>query len=103
MRKGKSAIGRLLVVAIFGLAVGCATSSGSKGNLQVSDSWITTRAENEVKELGSTGQTVRVKSVDGVIYLEGQVKSIAEAEKLEEKVSSIRGVREVRNNLVVRP
>jgi osmotically-inducible protein OsmY len=37
-----------------------------------------------------------------VIFLDGHVGSIERAEQIEQAVTEIRGVREVRNNLVVK-
>jgi osmotically-inducible protein OsmY len=86
------------------LSVACATAGSSrKGNLKVSDSWINTRAENEVKPVVSEKEQVSVTTQNGVVYLEGHVKDVQRAEELEQKVSDIRGVREVKNNLTVKP
>jgi osmotically-inducible protein OsmY len=92
------------LIVVFGLGIaGCASSGGSRrGDLQVSDSWINTRAENEVQPMLGGAEKVSVSTQNGVIFLDGHVGSIERAEQIEQAVTEIRGVREVRNNLVVK-
>lgn len=99
-RKSKSAVllGWALAVAA------CATAGSARnGDLKVSDSWINTRAENEVKPVVREKEQVTVTTQNGVVFLDGYVSEIAHAEEIEQKVSDIRGVREVKNNLAVKP
>lgn len=93
----------MVVSAMVGLA-GCASSSGARGGngVEVSDSWINTRAENEVQPMVTRSEKVAISTQNGVVFLDGHVGSIERIEEIESAVTNIRGVREVRNNLVVK-
>lgn len=97
---------RRLKLPLFALilAAGCAASqSARRSDIQVSDAWINTRAENEVAAQVGRSDAVGVSTQDGVVFLDGHVTSVDRAERIERTVADIRGVREVKNNLVIRP
>lgn len=86
------------------LLVACVSSRGVKrDSLRVSDAWITTRAENEIEALLGKDADVKVRTKNGVVFLEGTVREVADAERVEAKVTQIRGVREIQNDLRVKP
>ena len=98
-------ISKSAVLLGWALSVAACATGGSARNdkLKVSDAWINTRAENEVKPIIGEKEQVRVTTQSGVVYLEGNVTEVRRAEEIEQKVSDIRGVREVKNNLTVKP
>ena len=81
----------------------CATTGSVRSNLQVSDAWINTRAENEIQQLTGPDDHVAVHTQKGVVYLDGTVRTVAKAESIEQRVTAVQGVREVKNNLRVTP
>lgn len=92
------------VLVFLTLAAGCGTSAGAKrGDVAVSDAWINTRAENELTPQFARNEAVTVSTQNGVVFLDGHVTSVERAERYEKIVTEIRGVREVKNNLVVKP
>lgn len=94
---------RFLLLSLV-LAAGCGTtSSATRGDVGVSDAWINTRAENELTPQFARNDAVTVSTQNGVVFLDGHVTSVERAERYEKIVTQIRGVREVKNNLVVKP
>ena len=85
------------------LFTACTTTPAQRGDLEVSDSWINTRVQNEISELVDDRSRVDIRTEQGVVFLEGSVRTIEQVESIEEVTSQVRGVREVKNNLVVRP
>lgn len=94
---------RAIIFAVL-LAAGCASAQSSRrGDVQVSDAWINTRAENEITPIITPKENVTVSTQNGVVFLDGHVENIERAERIEQVASNIRGVREVKNNLVIKP
>ena len=85
------------------LLAACTTTQPRQTDLEVSDSWINTRVQNEIGQLIDERSQVQVRTEDGVVFLDGHVRSISEVERIEATTSRVRGVREVKNSLVVRP
>lgn len=98
----KQGVLRSMLFAV--LLAACGTSAGARrGDVKVSDAWINTRAENELTPQYDRKDAVNVSTQNGVVFLDGHVTSVERAERYEKIVSQIRGVREVKNNLVVKP
>lgn len=92
-----------VVLCLFVLA-GCSAGEASRRkDVGVSDAWINTRAENELTPLVTKSESVSISTQNGVVFLDGHVASPERAERLEQVATNIRGVREVKNNLVIRP
>jgi prepilin-type processing-associated H-X9-DG protein len=82
----------------------CASGAGVRTHdVAVSDAWINTRAENEITPLVTPKESVSISTQNGVVFLDGHVASPDRAEHLEQVATNIRGVREVKNNLVIKP
>lgn len=102
--RGGGKLGLCRMVSIVLIAAACASGSSARREpLTVSDGWIKTRAENEIEALLGKDADVRVRAKAGIVFLEGTVRDIADAERIEERVTEIRGVREVKNELRVKP
>jgi hyperosmotically inducible protein len=69
---------------------------------KVDDSWITTKVKGELaKDSDTKAHKIHVKTVSGVVTLDGQVASAAEKTKAEQDARSIKGVVDVNNSLTV--
>ena len=88
------------IVYVFVVAA-CASAPAARDDLEVSDAWITTRAENEIQTVVEPEDRVMVQTENGVVELSGVVQSVRSAEEIERRVTGIRGVRDVRNRLEV--
>lgn len=97
-------LGGCRAVMLAAALAACGTSAGARrGDVAVSDAWINTRAENELSPQFARGEAVTVSTQNGVVFLDGHVSSVERAERYEKIVTDIRGVREVKNNLVIKP
>ncbi len=90
-------------VSMAGENTGDAISSGAKStDRYIDDSAIT--ADVKSKLLSTSGvpsNSISVKTVDGVVYLSGFVKSQEQINKAVQAVSTIKGVKTVQNGLGV--
>lgn len=86
-----------------GKDTGNAISSGAKNTGEyIDDSAIT--ADVKGKLLGTKGissNSVSVKTVNGVVYLSGFVKSADQIDKITQVASQVNGVKSVQNGLVL--
>ena len=85
--------------------VGCAVSRGqSTVGEYVDDKTITAKVKAKLLEDRSTGgMAINVDTLNGTVQLSGFAKSAAERTQAERLARDTSGVREVRNNLIVRP
>lgn len=90
-------------VEMAGKDTGNAISSGAKNTGEyIDDSSIT--ADVKGKLLGTKGissNSVSVKTVNGVVYLSGFVKSADQIDKITQVASQVNGVKSVQNGLVL--
>lgn len=90
-------------VEMAGKDTGNAISSGAKNTGEyIDDSAIT--ADVKGKLLGTKGissNSVSVKTVNGVVYLSGFVKSADQIDKITQVASRVNGVKSVQNGLVL--
>ncbi|HEM7187076.1 BON domain-containing protein [Providencia sp. 1701011] len=90
-------------VEMAGKDTGNAISSGAKNTGEyIDDSAIT--ADVKGKLLGTKGissNSVSVKTVNGVVYLSGFVKSADQIDKITQVASQVNGVKSVQNGLVI--
>lgn len=90
----------LLLVLALGLG-GCATERAAVGDY-FSDAGVTTRVKKAIYDEPTLKVTdVSVTTEDGVVRLEGKVKSRAEAVKAAQVARSVKGVKQVKNDLKV--
>jgi hyperosmotically inducible protein len=100
---------RALALAILtGLTLatsGCAVMRGQTDvGTYVDDRTITTAVKAKLIEDKSTGGlSINVDTLNGTVALSGFAKSAAEKSAAESIARNTKGVREVRNNLIVRP
>lgn len=101
---------RAIALAILtGLTVigttGCAVMRGQTDvGTYVDDRTITTAVKAKLLEDKNTGgMSINVDTLNGTVALSGFAKSQAEKDRAGQLAASTKGVREVRNNLVVRP
>lgn len=87
------------------LASGCTVMRGQQTmGSYVDDTTITARVKARLLEDKSTGgMSINVDSLNGTVALSGFAKSNAERQQAEALARGVPGVRDVRNNLIVRP
>lgn len=104
MRNYKYAIAAAMSVAVISL-VGC-VAPGTPGYpaTSVDDANVTAQIRTAlVNEAMFKVNQVRIETVNGVVTLTGTVQSRPEADRVVEMTKTVQGVREIRNNLDVRP
>ncbi len=70
--------------------------------MAVNDSWITTRTKMALATDESAGLLdIRVETIEGVVYLRGEVESEEDRVAAGRVAAAVEGVREVRNELAV--
>ncbi len=104
MKKQASA---LLIAAMAALSVvttGCAVTRGQTTvGGYIDDTTITTRVKAKLLEDKTTGgMSINVDTLNGTVALAGFAKSQAEKDRAGEIARTTPGVKEVRNNLIVR-
>ena len=98
-----------LTAAAMALAVlttaGCAVSRGQESTgAYVDDATITTNVKAKLPEDKTTGgMSINVDTLNGTVAMSGFAKSQAEKDRASEIARTTSGVKEVRNNLIVRP
>ena len=99
--------GRKLLIAAaaacLALATGGAFANDEPKSAQpMTDSMITTKVKAELaKDRDTKAKDIHVDTKNGVVMLHGAVASMAEKDKAEQDVRSIKGVVDVTNNLKV--
>lgn len=98
----------LLLAALLGASVvstGCAVSRDqSTVGGYVDDKVITTKVKAKLLEDKSTGgMSINVDTLNGTVALSGFAKSEAEKSQAGQIARATEGVKEVKNNLIVRP
>lgn len=92
----------VLLAASLSMAAGLAAAD-VKSDQPVKDSYITMKVKAELaKDKGTNGRDIHVTTKDGVVILDGNVRSSAEKELAEQDAKRVKGVREVHNGLSVR-
>jgi osmotically-inducible protein OsmY len=71
-------------------------------NEPVNDQRIITSIKSElIKSMKYTSQDIKIKSVNGIVTLDGFTNVLAEKENAERIAYKVEGVREVRNNIII--
>ena len=94
-----------LVAGATLVTTGCSVVRGQEGvGSYVDDTAITTAVKAKfVEDKTVDAGAIKVETLNGTVELSGFAKSPAEKAKAEYIARNTKGVREVRNNLVVRP
>jgi hyperosmotically inducible protein len=91
----------LLAAALGTLAAGAAFADVDS-NQPVKDSYITTKVKAELaKDKGTSARHIHVTTKDGIVMLDGTVRSEAEKELAEKDAKKIDGVIGVHNGLTI--
>lgn len=98
----------LLVAAMTALSLvsaGCAITRGQATvGEYIDDATITAKVKAKLLEDKTTGgMSINVDTLNGTVAMSGFAKSQAEKDRAGELARTTTGVREVRNNLIVRP
>lgn len=97
---------RLSVVLLAGFLAACAPSQTARGTGEfVDDATLTARVKTELTRTQGLGDAlaINVDSYRGVVSLAGFVDNEAQARAAVQAARNVNGVREVRNNLQVKP
>jgi hyperosmotically inducible periplasmic protein len=91
----------LLVVTL----AGCAVSRGQESvGAYVDDAGITSMAKSRMFEDKTvSGSSISVETLNGMVQLSGFAKSYEEKMQAENIVQNIKGVKSIRNNIIIRP
>jgi osmotically-inducible protein OsmY len=103
--KQTRAIALAIMTGLTLVTTGCAVMRGqTDAATYVDDRAITTAVKAKLIEDKTTGGlSINVDTLNGTVALSGFAKSQAEKDQAGRIAASTKGVREVRNNLVVRP
>lgn len=90
---------------VLALASGCAVSRGQQSvGAYVDDAGITTSVKAKLFEDKSVaGSSISVETLNGTVMLSGFAKSAAERSTAETLARGVNGVKDVKNQIVVRP
>lgn len=93
----------LIAAGTLALAAGNTLADDVKSDQPVKDSYITTKVKAELaKDKGTSASDIHVTTKDGVVMLDGTVKSAAEKELAEKDAMKVKGVMSVHNGLTVK-
>ena len=103
--KQTRAIALAILTGLTLATTGCAVMRGQTDvGTYVDDRTISTSVKAKLLEDKQTGgMSINVDALNGTVSLSGFAKSQAEKDRAGQIASATKGVREVRNNLVVRP
>jgi hyperosmotically inducible periplasmic protein len=97
-----SAIVFVLMIGVF--AVGCRSTTGQSAGAYLDDTNITTQVKAKLAADKTSNLTrVGVKTVNGVVSLDGVVDSVQDKVMAEEIARKVKGVKSVRNDLQINP
>jgi osmotically-inducible protein OsmY len=94
-----------VTVATSGFITGCAVERGQESTgAYVDDTVITTEVKAKFANDPTVAATsISVETLNGTVQLRGFAKSSAEKSKAESIARGVKGVRSVRNDIIVRP
>lgn len=103
--KHARALAFAILTGVTLVSTGCAVMRGqTDAGTYIDDRTITAAVKAKLLESPATGGlSINVDTLNGTVALSGFAKSAAEKQAAENIARSTKGVREVRNNLVVRP
>lgn len=105
MKKQASTLLIAAMTALTLVSAGCAVTRGQATvGEYIDDATITTKVKAKLLEDKTTGGlSINVDTLNGTVAMSGFAKSQAEKDRASELARSTSGVKEVRNNLIVRP
>ncbi len=105
MKKHASALLLAAMAAVSAFSAGCTVMRGQQTvGTYVDDAGITASVKAKLLEDKTTGGlSINVDTLGGTVALSGFAKSQAEKDRAGEIARAAKGVKEVRNNLIVRP
>jgi hyperosmotically inducible protein len=94
-----------VTVATAGFTTGCAVGRGQETTgAYVDDTVITTEVKSKFASDPTVAATsISVETLNGTVQLSGFAKSSAEKSQAESITRGVKGVKAVRNNIIVRP
>ena len=94
----------VLVCVLGGMLVGCAGSPWQESTGEyIDDTLLTSRVKSALlNDPGVSGLAVNVETFKGVVQLSGFVKTVAERNRAVQLARGIPGVRQVRNDILIR-
>ena len=94
-----------VTVATAGFTTGCAVGRGQETTgAYVDDTVITTEVKAKFGSDPTVATTsISVETLNGTVQLRGFAKSVAEKSQAENIARGVKGVRSVRNDIIVRP
>jgi osmotically-inducible protein OsmY len=96
----------VLITAALTLALGaCSVMRGQESMKDyTSDAAITTSVKSKyATDSGVAATSISVETMEGIVQLSGFAKSAEEKSRAEAIAKDVKGVKSVRNNIVVRP
>jgi osmotically-inducible protein OsmY len=100
----RSTISLVVVIAALATGAGCAVTRGQETvGAYVDDATITTKVKTrlvEEKQVNSTA--IGVETLNGTVMLSGFARSAAEQQAAERAAANVKGVKTVKNSIVVR-
>lgn len=105
MKKYLRAVTMAALTGVVVVSTGCAVIRGQEtAGAYVDDTAITTSVKAKfVEDKSVDAASIKVETLNGTVALSGFAKSTTEKTQAEKIARATKGVREVRNNLIVRP
>ena len=105
MKRPVHALALAILTGLTLVTTGCAVMQGQESvGSYIDDTTITAAIKARLLEDKTTGgMSINVDSLNGVVALSGFATSSAEKARAEAIAREAKGVKEVRNNLIVRP
>ena len=99
----RHAVAAALVAAALVATSGCAVTRGQETvGAYVDDSSITTRIKSKfIEDKEVAASSIRVETLKGVVLLSGFAKNATEKSKAESIAAKVKGVKSVKNDIVV--
>ena len=94
----------VLVCVLSGILVGCAGTTWQESTGEyIDDTLLTSRVKSELlNDPGVSGLAVNVETFKGTVQLSGFVKTVAERNRAVQLVRGVAGVRQVKNDILIR-
>jgi osmotically-inducible protein OsmY len=103
--KLKRALSLLLLLGMFSVYTGCAsTSERESTGAYIDDAAITAKVKAAIfREPDLKSTQVNVETKEGIVQLSGFVNSDQSSKRAAEVARTVEGVKDVRNNIIVKP
>jgi len=103
--KLRTTLATLAAVAALVVTSGCAVSRGQETTgAYIDDATITTKVKSEmVEDKNVDAAAIKVETLNGTVMLSGFAKNSLEKETAERIALKVKGVKQVKNEIAVRP